>query len=67
MATYRPEVTVRRFKNFFISNAVVGREDDILWEDEEEVDSVGSGSDEAGNGDVEGGEVGNCEDSETSW
>jgi hypothetical protein len=41
---------------------VNGRQD-ILWEDEEEVESVGSGSDDAGNGDSERGEVGN-DDSE---
>jgi hypothetical protein len=50
---------------------------DILWEDEEEVENVGSESDEAGNGNSESGEVenndsggdevGNCEDSETIW
>jgi hypothetical protein len=58
-------VIVRWFKKCFISNAVNGRENDILWEYEEEVENVGSGSDEAGNGDSEGGEVGN-NDSEGS-
>jgi hypothetical protein len=67
-------VIVRWFKKCFISNVVNGRENDILWEYEEE---VGSGSDEAGNGDSEGGEVGNsdsegdevgnCEDSQKNW
>jgi hypothetical protein len=53
----RPEVIVKGFKKCCISYAVDGREDDTLWEDEEDVENVGSESEEAGN----------CEDSETSW
>jgi hypothetical protein len=72
-----PEVGVKGFKKCCISNAMNGREDGILWEDEEEVENVGSESGEVGDGNSEGGEVrnngsggdevGNCEDSETSW
>jgi hypothetical protein len=62
-----PEVIVKGFKKCCISNAMDGRQDDILWEDEEEVEKNGSESNEVGNGNSEGGEVGNCEDSETNW
>jgi hypothetical protein len=46
----------RRFKKCYIGNAVNGRGGYILWEDEEEVENVGSRSDNAGNGDSEGGD-----------
>jgi hypothetical protein len=68
---------VKGFKKCCISNAMDGREDDILWEDKGEVVNFGSESDEVGNGNSESGEVGNndsagdevgnCEDSETNW
>jgi hypothetical protein len=70
-------VIVKGFKKCCISNAMDGRKDGILWEDEKKVENVGSESDEVGNGDIEGGEVGNndnesdeggkCEDSDTNW
>jgi hypothetical protein len=54
-----PEVIVRELKKCCVSNEMDGREDDILWEYEEEVENIGSESDVVGNGDSEGGEVGN--------
>jgi hypothetical protein len=60
-------VIVKGFKKCCISDAMDGKEDDILWEDEEEVETVGSENDDDRSGESEGGEVGNCEDSETNW
>jgi hypothetical protein len=37
-----PEVIVKGFKRCSIYNAMDGREDETLWEDEEEVENVGS-------------------------
>jgi hypothetical protein len=48
-----PEVIVKGFKECCMSNAVDGREDDILWEDEEEIGNIGSESDDVGNGNSE--------------
>jgi hypothetical protein len=72
-----PEVIVKGFKQCCISDVMDGSEDDILWEDEEEVENVGSEIDEVGNGNSEGDvvgnnysrgdNIGNCGDSETNW
>jgi hypothetical protein len=71
------EVTARGIKNCCTYDVVDAREDDVLWEDEEEGENVVRESDESGNGDSdngkvwnndsEGDEAGNCDNSETNW
>jgi hypothetical protein len=60
-------VIVKGFIKCCIYNAMDGREDDILWEDEEEVEDVGSENDEVGNNDSGGDEKMGTVKTETNW
>jgi hypothetical protein len=72
-----PEVTAKGINKCCTYDVVDAREDDVLWEDEEEGENVVGESDESGNGDSdngkvwnndsEGDEAGNCDNSETNW
>jgi len=51
-----PEVTVKGFKKSYISNAVVGTDDDLLWNGLEEDGSVRSDCEEDDGTDCEDGD-----------